>query len=175
MSQSTVTVITVALAILAATVVTGAAQTTPSAPSAPSTAESTTPDTMGAIELTRSAVQVKRQAIVSQAMDLEPQESEAFWPLYRDYRLDMAKVNDRMVKLIGTYLENYETLSDDMASRMLDERLGIEKARLDVKKKYVARFKKVLPSRKTARFFQVESKLDSMFDVELAEHIPLDR
>ena len=159
------------ITILAATVGGGIAQTappatTPAVPQGDMTAE---------IELTRAIIQVKRQAIVTQAMDLEPKESEAFWPLYREYRVEMARVNDRRVKLIATYMENYEALSDGMAAQMLDEHLGIEKALLGVKTKYVPRFRKILPSRKVARFFQVENKLDALIDAELAEQIPVVR
>jgi len=96
------------ITILAATVEGSIAQTAPSA-TTPAEPQS---DMTAEIELTRAVIQVKRQAIVTQAMDLEPKESEAFWPLYREYRVEVAKVNDRRVKLIATYMENYEALSD---------------------------------------------------------------
>ena len=164
-------IVGVAVAILVATAGAGMAQT---APAAPPSAEPQS-DMTDEIELTRAVIQVKRQAIVTQAMDLEPKESEAFWPLYREYRVEMAKVNDRFVKLIETYMENYEALSDGMAAKMLDEHLGIERARLQVKNKYVPRFRKILPSRKAARFFQVENKLDAIINFELAAQIPVVR
>ena len=125
------------------------------------------------LELTRAVIQVQRQAIVTQAMDLEPSESDAFWPLYRSYRMEMMKIGDRMVKLIDSYMDNYESMTDDTANRILDEYLKIERARLDVKTKYVPRFRKILPSRKVARFFQVENKLDAVLLAELAENIPV--
>src|SRR5262249_61813866 len=65
--------------------------------------------------LTRAAIQTRRQAIVTAAMDLRAPQSEAVWPLYRDYRTDMAKVDDRLVNLIIVYAGNYNSLSDDMA------------------------------------------------------------
>ena len=164
-------IVGMAIVVLAATVATGMAQT---APAAPPSAEPQS-DMTDEIELTRAVIQVKRQAIVTQAMDLEPKESEAFWPLYREYRVEMVNVNDRLVKLIETYMENYEALSDGMAAKMLDEHLGIERARLQVKNKYVPRFRKILPSRKAARFFQVENKLDAIINFELAAQIPVVR
>src|SRR5262249_12956173 len=71
-------------------------------------------DILEEIALTRAAIQTRRQAIVTAAMDLTAPESEAFWPLYRDYRTDMAKVDDRLVNLIIVYAGNYNSLSDDM-------------------------------------------------------------
>jgi hypothetical protein len=148
----------------------------PAQPSTPGQAQdgsSATGDQAGALELTRAAIQVRRQALVTAAMDLEPAEAERFWPLYREYRLEMTRVGDRAVKVISTYLDHYESMTDATASKLLDDYLAVEKARLGVKTKYVPRFRKVLPARKVARFFQVESRLDAAINAELAEDIPL--
>ncbi len=149
---------------------------TPAAPSAPDD-QSSGPqmDMTSDIELTRAAIQVRRQALVTAVMDLEPRESEVFWPLYRDYRAEMAKVNDRLVKLLVGYLDSYETLSDEAATKLVNEALSIERARNSVKTKFVPRFGKVLPARKVARFFQVDNKLDAVINADLAHLIPLAR
>jgi hypothetical protein len=127
------------------------------------------------IELTRAIIQAERQAIVTRAMDLTAAEAQAFWPLYREYRLEMVRVGDRLLALITTYAQNYRGLSDEMAGKLLTEYLGIEKARLQVKNKYLPRFQKVLPPKKVARYYQVENKLDVIIQAELAEDIPLVR
>src|SRR4051812_40677787 len=69
-------------------------------------------DITSEIELTRAAIQVRRQALVTAGMDFDGKEADAFWPLYRDYRVAMARVNDRYVKLVGEYLSVYEKLPD---------------------------------------------------------------
>jgi hypothetical protein len=143
------------------------------APEQPGQQEATPEHPTSEIELTRAAIQVRRQAIVTSVMDLQPREADAFWPLYREYRLEMAKVNDRLVKLILQYGESYDTLSDEQATRILDEALAIEKARTNVKAKYVSRFRKVLPTRKVTRFFQADNKLDVLIAADLAAGIPL--
>ena len=125
------------------------------------------------ITLTRAAIQTQRQAIVSEAMDLDPQQTQAFWPLYREYREAMGKVNDRTVLLLSRYLQAYPNLSDATASQLLDESLSIEEARSQIKRQSVARLRKVLPDRQVARFFQVENKLDAIVNAELAERVPL--
>ncbi len=142
---------------------------------APAPGQEAKPDITSDIELTRSAIQLKRQAIVTGAMDLNEAEAQAFWPLYREYRLEMFTVNDRYVTALVTYLDNYDNLSDQLAEKLLNDYLSIEKARLDVKGKYVPRFRKVLPSKKVARFFQVDNKLDALINAELASEIPLVR
>ncbi|MFI5340145.1 MAG: hypothetical protein ACHQ7N_09935 [Candidatus Methylomirabilales bacterium] len=127
------------------------------------------------IQLTRMAIQVERQALVTKAMDLTPEEMQGFWPLYRQYRLEAAKVGNRIVALIATYADNYEQLTDPVADKLLTEFVSIEKERARLKAKYLSKFKKVLPARKVARFYQLENKLDITILAEMAEQIPLAR
>jgi hypothetical protein len=62
-----------------------------------------------------------------------------------------------------------------LAEKLLNDYLSIEKARLDVKAKYIPRFRKVMPPKKVARFFQVDNKLDALINADLASQIPLVR
>lgn len=146
-----------------------------SKPEPTSKPDDTKVDVTGDIELTRAMIQVQRQALVTAAMDLEPKEAEVFWPLYREYRVEMAKVGDRFVRLLVSFLEDYDSLSDQAAISMLNEYLSIELARNSVKAQYVAQFQKALPARKVARFFQVDNKLDAFLNADLARQIPLAR
>ena len=151
------------------------AQTPPPAPVSPAVTEADRGDMLSDVELTRAAIQVRRQALVTAVMDLEGREAEAFWPLYRDYRTAMATVNDRYVKLVVTYLDTFDKLADDAATGMLNEALSIERARLDVKSQFIPRFGKVMPARKVARFFQIDNKLDAVIAADMAKMIPLAR
>jgi hypothetical protein len=127
------------------------------------------------IQLTRAVIQVERQAIVTQAMDLTPAEMEAFWPLYREYRLEALKIGDRIVALILRYAAAYDELTDATADKLVGDFVKIEQARANLKAKFLPRFKKVLPATKVARFYQVENKLDVLILSEMAENIPLAR
>jgi hypothetical protein len=149
----------------------------PAQPPSPPAAEpgAASEDITSDVELTRASIQLRRQALVTAAMDLTPKEAEAFWPLYREYRMEMAKVGDRLSKLLVQYAGQYDTLTDAQAVTIMDEYLGIEKAKNSVKGKYVSRFRKVLPARKVMRFFQIDNKLDAVINAELASIVPLAR
>ena len=144
-------------------------------PSTGATQESEQEDLTSDIALTRASIQLRRQTIVTSVMDLTPTESQAFWPLYREYRIEMAKVGDRVSKLLVDYAAQYDTLSDDQAKKIMKEWLSIEKAKMDVKGKYIARFQKILPARKVMRFFQADNKLDAVLNSQLASVVPLAR
>jgi hypothetical protein len=132
-------------------------------------------EAMEDLRLTRAVVQVERQAIVSQAMDLTPEEMEGFWPLYRAYRLEAAKIGDRIVSLIQRYSASYDNLTDATADKLLTDFVQVEQARARLKATFLPKFKKVLPAKKVARFYQVENKLDILILAEIADAIPLAR
>lgn len=145
-----------------------AQQPAASPPSAEAKAEA-----MEGIQLTRTMIQAGRQAIVTEAMDLTPEEMETFWPLYREYRLEAVKIGDRIVGLIERYAANYDNLTDDAANKLLSDFVKIERARADLKAKFLPRFKKVLPATKVVRFYQLENKMDIAVLNEMAQQIPL--
>ncbi len=127
------------------------------------------------IQFARGELASARQALITQAMDLTPEEMEGFWPLYREYRLAAAKIGDRIVALIQRYAANYDALTEPTADKLVTDFVKVEQARARLKATYLPKFKKVLPAKKVARFYQVENKLDLLILAEMAEQIPLAR
>jgi hypothetical protein len=82
-------------------------------------------EALEAIHLTRAVIQAERQTLVTEAMDLTPEEMQGFWPLYREYRVEAAKVGDRIVNLIAAYADRYETLTDPVAAQGVTFGAGI--------------------------------------------------
>jgi len=126
-----------------------------------------------AIQMLRQEVGKDRRAIVKANMLLTESEAARFWPLYDEYRGEMVKEGDRRVKLITDYAANRDSMSEDEANRILRERLDIEKEKIDIREKYAKKFQKELSARTTARFFQIDQKLDAAVDAALAARIPL--
>ncbi len=127
------------------------------------------------VELSRAVIQTERQIIVASNMDLTEQEAEAFWPVYKDFQEALRKVSDRRADLILELAKEFDSLSGEKAQEMLKESLNIQAARTKLKQKFIGRFNKVLPPKKVVRYFQIENKLDSVIDYELAARIPLVR
>jgi len=127
------------------------------------------------IQVTREVINNQRQALVTRAMDLTPNEMQRFWPVYRQYRLAASKVGDRIVSLITTYADNYQDLNDKAADKLLTEFVRIEEERARLKAQYLPKFKKVIPVKKVVRFYQIENKLDTALLAELTQAIPLAR
>ncbi len=125
------------------------------------------------VEVGRAVAQAERKMIVAKNMELSEEESRAFWPVYNDFHEALRKVNDRRVALIQQFAKDFETFSDEAAEQLLKDYFDIQQERVKIRKSWVKRFKKVLPPKKVARYFQVENKLDAIVDFELARSIPL--
>ena len=126
-------------------------------------------------DVSRAEIQAERRSIVEATMKLDQAQAGLFWPLYQEYRDELAPVNEQWFELIDDYTAAYETLTDAQASEMLDRWLGIEHRALEVRQKWVRRFRKALPARVVARYFQLDNKLDAVIREELARVIPLAR
>lgn len=132
-----------------------------------------TPAERAQLELNRSEIQANRQAIISRAMELTSEESTKFWPTYRDYRNEIAKVTEQSASLLEEYATNWRTLPDKKAFELVEDYQKAQKDKLDVERKYADKFRKFLPGRKVMRFFQLESKLDAAIAFDLAQQVPL--
>lgn len=120
-----------------------------------------------------AAVRADRKAVVGQEMHLTSEEAKAFWPLYADYEGKMDKIDDRHYAEVKSYAEHYQTLTDADATHKLDEVMAIRQARLDVQKEYIPKFRAVISSIKTTRFFQIDNKLEAMTQCQIARLVPL--
>jgi len=125
------------------------------------------------IELMLAQIRTNRQAIVTENLALTAEESEAFWPLYRQFQNDRALMVDRTMKMLTEFRDNFDVLSEEQAKALVDEYFKIQKEELRLNEKYLREFRKILSQKKTLRYFQIENKLDAIIDYDLSQVIPL--
>jgi hypothetical protein len=125
------------------------------------------------IEVARGAIRADRQAVVVAAMDLTPAESEKFWPLYREYRGEMDKVSDGLVKLVLEYAKVYPNVPAERAKQWLEDYTQLQQRQVSKRTAYLKRFGRILPAPKALRLAQVETRLDLLSQLQLAAVVPL--
>jgi len=125
------------------------------------------------IQMVRAQTEAQREATMAANVVMTEAEGKQFWPIYRDYRNDVAKINDERVALMKDLADNFNSLTDAKAKSITDRWLASEKQRVELKAKYVAKYQKVLSDVKAARVLQIENKLDALVEVGLAASIPL--
>jgi hypothetical protein len=125
------------------------------------------------INVIRSVIKADRQAVVAETLQLTEAESQGFWPLYHQYRAEMDKVGDGLLKLVQEYADYYPGVPEDRARKMLKEMGALEKELVSTRTSFLKKFGKVLPPGKNLRFAQVENRLDLALRLDLASNIPL--
>ena len=84
-------------------------------------------------------------AFVTKKLDLSPEESQIFWPVYNQYQ-----------KEIGELILQRRAARKDSDTDDVDEDLDIEGKIVDVRKKYRKEFSRVLSPEKINQFYQAE-------------------
>jgi hypothetical protein len=125
------------------------------------------------VELLRSELRTQKVAILTEVMGFTEAEDAAFWPIYREYALEMAKLEDERIALISEYAEHYNTLSDSIADRLATKALDLEARRQAAKRKNYDRVKAAIPPRTALRFLQVEQQLILLIDLQVSAALPI--
>ena len=139
---------------------------------APALAQDKPADNM---QIVREKIRADKKLVVAETMGMTESEAKAFWPVYEAYQEDLAKLNDRTIKLIDDYAEKYGTMSNETAKKLMDEYMAIETERLKIRQSYLPRFRQVLSEMKVLRYYQLENKIQAVVNYELAASIPLVR
>lgn len=124
-------------------------------------------------ELLRSDVRAQKIAILTEVMGFTEAEDAAFWPIYREYDLEMAKLGDQRTALIADYAREYATLTDASADRLASRALDLEAQRQATKTKYYEKVKTALSPRTAMRFLQVEQQLLLLIDLQISAALPI--
>ncbi len=125
------------------------------------------------IELIKSQLATQRQALVAENLNLTAEQSEVFWPLYREFQAKRAPLVDRRIELLREFRDNFDGLTDEQAGALIDGWVSLEEDIVKLRKQYVKKFRKILPDKTTLRYFQVENKLDTIIDYDLSQVTPL--
>ena len=125
------------------------------------------------MQIVRDKVKADRKLFVAEGMGLTESEAKAFWPIYDRYQNDMIKLNGRTVTMIKEYAKNYQSMTNDVAKKLTDEFLAIQAEQQKLRLSYLPQFRKALPDKKVARYYQIENKISAAVGYELAMEIPL--
>lgn len=125
------------------------------------------------LELLRSDLKAEKTALLTAAMAFTEQEGAIFWPIYREYELELAKIGDARIANIKDYATNYATMTDVKAKELTDNAFKLEEDRLKLQKTYYKKVEKALSATSAARFMQVERQIGLLIDLQIASELPL--
>jgi hypothetical protein len=111
--------------------------------------------------------------IVAENMELTPDQAKIFWPIYDEYRVEMKLLGDKEIELTEEVMLNYYAFDEDIASRLLEGFMDLERDKISLKNEYIRKMKKALPSPVVARYYQLENRLNLLISAEKASRFPL--
>jgi Spy/CpxP family protein refolding chaperone len=121
----------------------------------------------------RAELRTEKSALMTQAMMLTDTQSEKFWPLYREYENELDKITDARLNALKVYSDSYDSMTDKKADELVGDMFDMEKARLELRKKYYKKMKKALDGVTAARFAQVDRQISTLVDLEIMQMVPL--
>lgn len=133
-------------------------------------AQDTSTDNM---QFVREKIKADKKLFVAENMQFTGAEAKVFWPVYEKYQDELFLLRTRTLKLITDYKVAYDKMTNVTAKKLLDELMTIETLRLELRKAYLPKFRKVLPDVKVVRYYQIENKINALVDYELGARIPL--
>jgi hypothetical protein len=125
------------------------------------------------IELLRSDVRKENARVLDEVMKLEPAEAAKFWPIYKEYEVELIRSGDEKLALIKKYADHYQNMTDAIADELARGALRLEQERHDLKLKYYERIKQSLDAITAVRFLQVESQLLMLLDLQVEASLPV--
>lgn len=127
---------------------------------------------MDYIEVARDVLKTEKKAAIADVMELSKEEADVFWPLYNEYNNKASLIQNDRIKIILDYAENFENLTDEKADELWTKSLSVDSQLLKLEKSYYKKFKKILPVKKAARYFQAENKIETLINAQMALEIP---
>ena len=111
-------------------------------------------------------VESMKIGFITQKLDLNSAEAKTFWPVFNEFTDEQKKIRAKMKENMLTFKAK-ATPSDQEANKFIIEQLALKQSELDLTKKYMTEFKKVLPEKKVALLLT----LDQEFKQQLLQRL----
>lgn len=116
---------------------------------------------------------IARRNLVEQSLKLDPSKAGKFWILYDKYQRELDHFRNARLALLSSMGENYDNMSESDASMLMEQRLKIERERLELLERTIKEMSHILSKRELARFLQIELKIKAFIDAGIEEEIPI--
>jgi len=125
------------------------------------------------IDMLRRDVAAARKDITAQTLVLTPEEATRFWPVYDQYAAETAKITGERAAIIKEFAENFGKIDDKRADSLTRRSLAVDSKMAALRVSWLPKFEKVLPATKAASFIQIDRRLSTLIDLQLAASLPL--
>ena len=115
----------------------------------------------------------ERKAVFERNMNLNEQQSEVFWGVYHRYEKEKEQLEANRLRLLGTYIDKYATLTNDDILKIVKQSGENQRADLDLRQKYFQIYSKKLDPIAAARFLQLDDIVGMVTRLAILGNLPL--
>ena len=124
-------------------------------------------------ELLRSDLRTQKVAVITEMVQFTEAEDTAFWPIYREYEGDLARLNDDRLSAFETYAKTYDKLTAATANDLMVKVLDLESRRAALKQKYYTKLTAAISPLTAAKVLQIENQIALLIDLQIAAALPI--
>ena len=115
----------------------------------------------------------ERKAVFERNMHLNEQQSEVFWGVYHRYEKEKGQLEANRLRLLGTYIEKYATLTNGDVLKIVKQSGENQRADLALRQKYFHIYSKKLDPMAAARFLQLDDIVGMVTRLAILGNLPL--
>jgi hypothetical protein len=111
-------------------------------------------------------IEALKIGFITEKLSLTSKEAELFWPIYNKFEQDIKTIRRKQRDLTKAFKLKVKP-NEQEADKYINEQLVLKQTEIDVVKKYIPEFKKVLPTTKVAKLLSIEQE----FKIQLLKKI----
>jgi len=124
--------------------------------------------------LLHESVSDQKEQVVALVLFLNEADATKFWPIYSQYGAELNKLNASAAASIDDYVKNVGHLSEQQADQIVHNQTQVQSQRAALLDKYYGQVKDALGPETAARFYEAESQLLSLSDLERSSKLPVE-
>lgn len=124
------------------------------------------------VDLIQSVFGMEKKALVNEFVKPDAAQKEAFWKLYDEYEAERKALGKKRIELLEKYSENFENLSNELATDLLKESLALTQKNDKLLASYVKKVGKATNPAVAMQFHQIEMYILSEIRVSIASSVP---
>jgi len=115
----------------------------------------------------------ERKSVFERNMNLNEQQSEVFWGVYHRYEKEKEQLEAKRLRLLGTYIEKYDSLTNDDVMKIAQQSGENQQADLALRQKYFQIYSRKLNPMAAARFMQLDDIVGMVTRLAILGNVPL--
>jgi hypothetical protein len=116
----------------------------------------------------------QKEQLMGLVLSLNQADADKFWPIYNRYEGELDKLNATSAASIDDYVRSYGHLTEQQADNVVHNQTRVQSQRAALLDKYYGEVEGALGPETAARFYEAESQLLLLTDLQLSSKLPVE-